>query len=118
MREVFASLLGTTPGVFVALTLLFMGGCSFMAGQAVASSWRPAWRMLPYGLLMGLADRFLVYALFHGTLLSVGGYIVDTAILIGIGLFAHRLTLARQIPNQYPWLYQRTGLLSWRPRGP
>jgi hypothetical protein len=32
----------------------------------------------------------------------------------GIGLLGYRTTRARQMTRQYPWLYERTGLLSWR----
>ena len=117
MTDFFATVLGTSPGVFLGITLVFMGGCAYMAGQALASTWRPAWHTLPYCLLLGCADRFLVYALFNGRLLSTAGYLVDTAILAVIGLLAYRITRARQMALQYPWLYQRSGLFSWRERG-
>jgi len=110
----FQDLLGTSPGVFIGITLIFMGGCAFMTGQALASTWRAAWHALPYALLLGLADRFLIYALFQGALLSLPGYLVDSALLIIISLAAFRLTRARQMVSQYPWLYERTGIFSWR----
>jgi hypothetical protein len=31
-------------------------------------------------------------------------------------MFAHRLTLARKMASQYPWIYERAGLLGWRER--
>jgi putative effector of murein hydrolase len=31
-----------------------------------------------------------------------------------IALAAHRLTRARKMVNQYPWLYERTGPFGWR----
>lgn len=113
MTDFFATVLGSTPLVFIGVTLVFMGGCSFMTGQALASTWRPAWHALPYGLLLGCGDRFLTFALFQGTLLSGGGYIVDTALLLTITLASYRITRARQMAQQYPWLYDRTGLFSW-----
>lgn len=108
--------LGTTPGVFLGITLAFMGGCSFMTGQALAVTWRPAWQALPYGLMLGLGDRFLVFALFQGRLLSLPGYLVDSVLLIAVSLLSYRLTRVRQMTNQYPWLYERTGWFSWRQR--
>ena len=36
--------------------------------------------------------------------------------MIVIGVFAYRLMLAHKMTSQYPWLYERTGLLSWRTR--
>jgi branched-chain amino acid transport system ATP-binding protein len=110
-------LLGSTPGVFLGITLIFMGGCAFMTGQALAATWRPAWQALPYGLLLGCGDRFLVFALFQGRLTSLPGYMVDALLLVGIALTAYRLTRARQMVTQYPWIYERTGLFSWRERG-
>jgi hypothetical protein len=70
-----------------------------------------------YALLLGAADRFLAYALFDGALLSVPGYLIDTAVLVAITLVAHRITRAQRMVSQYPWLYRRTGLFSWRERG-
>jgi len=110
----FAALLGTSPAVFIGITLAFMGGCAFMTGQALAFTWRPAWHAVPYALLLGCGDRFLVYALFQGDLFLITGYAIDSAWLLAMVLFSFRLTRARQMPNQYPWLYERAGLLHWR----
>jgi hypothetical protein len=49
--------------------------------------------------------------------LSVSHYLLDAVIIIVIALLAHRITLARKMVQQYPWLYERSGLLSWRARG-
>lgn len=110
----FETLLGTSPGVFIGITLIFMGGCSFMAGQALAATWRPLWQAVPYALMLGLADRFLGYALFQGKLLSLPGYLVDAAVLTVVTLAAYRATRASQMVNQYPWLYERTSIFGWR----
>jgi hypothetical protein len=103
--------------VFLAVTLMLMGGCAFMTGQALASTWRPAWACLPYGLLLGGGDRFLSFALFDGRLLSLQYYAIDTAVLLIIACAAHRLTLARRMARQYPWLIERTGPFGWREKG-
>jgi branched-chain amino acid transport system ATP-binding protein len=112
----FHDVLGTTPGVFLGITLVFMGSCAFMTGQALASTWRPIWQAVPYALLLACADRFLTFALFGGRLLSGVGYLVDAAILAVIALAAYRARRARQMAVQYPWLYERSGLFSWRER--
>lgn len=103
--------------VFIGVTLVFMGGCAFMTGQALASTWRPLWQAFPYALGLGLVDRFLGFALFDGRLLSGMGYVTDTAVLVAIALAAYRMTQARCMVNQYPWLYQRAGLFGWTPKG-
>jgi len=94
--------------------VVLMGFASFMTGQALANTWRPMWQAVPYCLLLGAADRFLTWGLFQGELLLLSGYVVDTLVLIAIALFAYRLTLAHKMVAQYPWIYERVGLLSWR----
>jgi hypothetical protein len=106
--------LGTSVGVFVGLTVILIGGAAFMTGQALASTWRPSWHAVPYGLMLAAGDRFLVYALFNGPILSVSGYVVAAAVLCAIALVAFRLTQARKMVTQYPWLYERSGLFTWR----
>ncbi|MCG8418407.1 MAG: hypothetical protein MJE77_10735 [Proteobacteria bacterium] len=108
------SLLGTTVPVFIGVTLVLAGGAAYMTGQALASHWRPLWQVFVYIALLGLADRFMTFALFAGELFSPTGYLIDTAVLLAIGLFGYRLTRARQMVRQYPWLYQPDGLLGWR----
>lgn len=102
--------------VFTGLTLILGGGAAWMMGQAIASSWKPAWQVVIYSLLLGCADRFLVFALFDGELLSLKGYVMDTLTLMLIGLAAWRATRARKMTSQYPWLYERSGFFTWKLR--
>ncbi len=108
------ALLGTTPGVFFTMTVAVMGFAAFMTGQALAATWKPIWQPAFYCLLQGVGARFLIFSLFDGELLSLSGYLIDSAVLVAIGLFAYRLTQARKMATQYPWVYERAGLLSWR----
>lgn len=110
------SVLGTTLPVFLTVTGLVIGFAAYMTGQAIANTWRPAWQLVVYVLLLGFAARFLIFALFEGELLSPGGYAASTALLMAIGVFAYRLTRARKMVHQYPWLYERSGLFGWRRR--
>lgn len=109
--------IGTSVWVFVGVTLCLSGFAAFMTGQALAASWRPAWHMVPYCLLLGGADRFLVWALFKGDALLWSGYAIDTLAIATLCAFAYRLTLARRMVDQYPWLYERTGPFGWREKG-
>jgi hypothetical protein len=104
----------SSPLVFLGLTLILMGATAFATGAAIARTWRPWPQTVAYGLLLGVADRFLAFALFQESLLSPTGYAADTAWLVAIGLAAWRITRARQMCVQYPWLHERTGLFSWR----
>ncbi len=110
------ALLGTTPGVSFTVTVVVMGFAAFMTGQAMAGTWKPVRQVVVYCLLLGLGDRFLIFSLFEGELLSLSGYLIDSAVLVAISLFAYRLTQARKMASQYPWIYERAGLLGWRDR--
>lgn len=113
-----APLLGTSLPVFVLITIFIIGFAAYMTGQALAATWKPVWHLLIYCALLGGAARFLIYALYEGQLWSMSGYIIGTAALVAIGLFAFRLNRARKMVSQYPWLYERAGLFGWRNRHP
>lgn len=106
--------LGTDWVVFVVVTLVLGGGAAFLTGQAMANRWRPTWVVIGYSLLLGCADRFAVYALADGDLWLITGYVIDTAILMVIALVAFRLNKARNMVEQYPWIYERNGPFGWR----
>lgn len=113
-----APLLGTSLPVFVLITIFIIGFAAYMTGQGLAATWKPVWHLLIYCALLGGAARFLIYALYEGQLWSMSGYIIGTAALVAIGLFAFRLNRARKMVSQYPWLYERAGLFGWRNRHP
>ena len=106
--------LGTTANGFFIITAAVMGFAAYMTGQGLAKTWRPLSRLFVYCALLGLADRFLVFALFEGTLLSLAGYLFDTSLLSAVALFAFQRTRVRKMVTQYPWLYERAGLFTWR----
>jgi hypothetical protein len=108
------ALLGSSLGVFIGLTGVLFGLAAFLAGQAVADTWRPAWQAVVSALGLAVAARFLAFALFGGQLLSLTGFLVAWAYLGGVALFAWRATLARKMVRQYPWLYVAHGVLGWR----
>ena len=108
------SLTGTSLAVSIGLTLVLGGGAALMAGRAIAGTWRPAWQVLLAAFGLGLADRFLIYGLFDGPLLSLSGYVADVAVIAAIGLVSYRLAQVRLMVRQYPWLYRRSGPFSYR----
>lgn len=110
------SLVGTTWPVFLGITVFVTGGAAFLTGQALASRWRPAWQLLPFSLLLGFGDRFLVYALFAGDLISVSGYVIDTILIGLVATGSYRWFLARKMVSQYPWLYEPRGIFGWTDR--
>jgi hypothetical protein len=110
------ALLGSSPWVFLGLTVFLFGFIALLTGQAIADHWRPAYYTLIASFGLALADRFLHFALFGGRLLSLSGFLVAWAVLAGAALLAWRLTLVRKMVRQYPWLYEATGLFAWRAR--
>ena len=92
------------------------GGAAFLAGRAIAQTWRPFWNVLMYMAMLGGGVRFVHFALFEAALLSPLSYVVDTLYLVVVGALAWRMTRAAQMATQYHWLYERTSPLTWRAR--
>lgn len=101
----------------VLVTGLLGGGAAWLSGRAIASAWRPPWQVVVAALFLGAAARFIHFALFQGQLLSAASYGADTLIFLIAGTIAWRVTRARQMVRQYPWLYVRAGPLGWREIG-
>ena len=108
--------LGDTMGVVLLFNLVLVGPASFATGHGVALTWRPGWQLVLYAALLSLALRFFDYALANGDLWSTGGFFLGWAVQFAIAMLAYRLTRARQMVRQYPWLYRRKGLLGWEER--
>jgi hypothetical protein len=102
--------------LFGLVTVLMGGWAAWMTGRAMAITWRPYWGLVVYLLLLAGAVRFIHYALFEGTLLSLHYYTVDALVLLVIGSLGFRYHRARQMTTQYRWIYERTGVFTWRER--
>ena len=100
-------------GVFLLVSVLLGGGAAWLAGRAVAATWRPGWQVAFYMLPLGAAVRFLHFALFDATLLSAHYYLVDLGVCLGLGFLGFRTTRAGQMATQYRWINVRTGAFSW-----
>jgi hypothetical protein len=103
--------------LFILVTIILGGWTAWMTGRAIALTWRPLWQLPFYILLLGLFVRFIHFALFGGTLLSMHYFLVDTIFLVAFALAGWRYTRATQMTTQYRWLYERTGPFGWRPKG-
>jgi hypothetical protein len=104
--------------VFILVTIILGGGAAVLAGRAIATTWRPWWQIVAYMLMLGAAARFIHFALFGGTLLTLHYYVVDTAVCLMSGLIGFRAARAAQMVNQYRWINERNGWLRWRRRAP
>ncbi len=100
--------------VFIVLTLIGGGGAAFMSGRSLALGWKPIWLLVSYMAILGVGVRFIHFALFQDTLTSLYYYVVQTAFILGFALLGYHMTRTNQMTRQYPWLYEKTGPLSWR----
>ena len=101
-------------GVFLLLTVILGGGAAFLAGRSLAKDWRSLTSLLVFMLPLGAGVRFLHFALFQHPLFSLSHFITTTLILMALAILGYRLKRVNQMITQYPWLYERSGLLTWR----
>src|SRR6516165_3134323 len=103
-------------GIFLLVSVVMGGGAAWLAGRAIASTWRPWWHLALYMLPLSAAVRFLHYALFDGKFLSLHYYLVDYAVCLAFGSLGFHLTRATQMVTRYKWIHERAGLFRWRRR--
>ncbi len=107
---------GNSLWVFALVTVILGGGAAALTGRALAAVWRPWWQVIPFMLLVGMAVRFLHFALFGGTLIAPGYYAADTAVCLICGLIGFRRMRVSQMVSCYGWINARAGALHWRQR--
>jgi hypothetical protein len=100
-------------GVFLLVTVILGGGAAALAGRAVALTWRRWWQVVVYSLMLGATVRFIHFALFDGTLLSIHYYAVDTLVCLALGFFGFHSARAARMIAQYPWINEPDGRLRW-----
>ena len=101
-------------GVFLLVTVVLGGGAAVLAGRAVALTWRPWWQVVVYTFMLGAAVRFIHFALFEGTLLSVHYYAIDSLVCLAFGFGGFQTARARRMVAQYPWINEPDNPLRWR----
>jgi len=87
--------------IFLLVTVIMGGSTAYVSGRAIAETWRPLWHALGYTLLIGLAARFIHYALFEEILVSLRNYVIDCAVLLAAALTGYGITRRRQMSAQY-----------------
>ena len=105
-------------GIFLLVTVVLGGGAAALAGRAIAGTWRPWWQIVAYMLILGCAVRFIHFALFDGTLLSIHYYAVDTVICLICAMLGFQTARASQMVTQYRWINAPDGWLRWRRKAP
>lgn len=89
--------------VFIFVTVLLGGAAAFVAGQALARTWRPIWHIPAYMLLLAFAVRFIHFSLFGDRLLSLIEYVVDYAVLSVLATGGYLLMRRQQMRLHYGW---------------
>jgi hypothetical protein len=111
----------------VVIFVLVTGPAALM-GNAIAETWRPWWQNIAYGCLLAVGIQFLGFALFQGPFIidslvssdaqpfgyALVNYLLEAVFISAVSLLAYRITKARKMVSQYPWLYERDGLMAWR----
>src|SRR5262249_36964538 len=94
MDQIYAS---ESPLQVLLITGLIGGGAAWLAGRAIAHTWRPFWHVIGYMALLGCAVRFVHFALFEADLVAPLSYAADTAFLLCVGCLAWRVTRTTQM---------------------
>ena len=89
---------------FVLVTIVLAGGAAYLTGRAIAGSWQGAVHIVIYMVLLAGATRFIHFALFEGTLLSLHYYLVDLIVLLIAAAIGFKITRRRQMERQYGFL--------------
>jgi hypothetical protein len=110
--------LGSSPAIFIGLTVVLVGSAAILTGRAVGGNWKPAWHVVAACFGLALADRFLTYALFQGELVNFWGLVVNFVVLTAMGLASWRIALVGKLVGQYPWRYRRTSPFAYTETGP
>lgn len=100
--------------LFLLVTVVMGGWAAWRSGVAIAGAWKPSWTLIPYMLLLGLAVRFIHYALFEGTLLSLKYYIVDTIVITVFAWLGWRKERTNAMARQYAFAFEKASPFSWR----
>ena len=114
--------------IWLALVLCLGGAGAFATGRALARTWQPAARLIPYALLLAAASAFLCWALFGvpvipasrliaralagdwgEVLLGLRGLGTSFVMLLAMGAAGFTLTRGRQMRLQYPFLASQPG---------
>ena len=103
-------------GVFLFVSVLMGGGAAWLAGRAIAATWRPWWHVAVYMVPLSFGVRFIHFAVFDSKFLSLHYYLVDYTVCLGFGLLGFHLTHVTQMVTRYKWINERAGLFRWRRR--
>ena len=89
--------------IYLLVTLLLGATTAYVSGKSIAETWRPLWQALVYALVIGLAVRFIHFALFNEVFVSARNYAIDCVPLLAAAIAGFMLARRRQMRAQYGW---------------
>ncbi|CDZ50726.1 DUF6867 family protein [Neorhizobium galegae] len=96
------------------LVLIIGFWTAWRSGKAAAEGWNGYRTVVVYTLLLGVAMRFLHYALFQGPFISPFYYVLDVIVLLVFSSAGFRIRRTRQMVQNYYWLYEPTSAFSFK----
>ncbi|TKT75471.1 DUF6867 family protein [Aquamicrobium sp. LC103] len=109
MEKEYSLLWEVTFWEFLFVTVALAGSAAYMTGRAIARSWQGLPVLAIYMVLLAAATRFIHFALFEGSLLTIHYYIVDLIVLLLIAFAGFRFTRGKQMARQYGFLLDGKG---------
>jgi Flp pilus assembly protein protease CpaA len=100
--------------LFVLVTIVMGGAAAWQMGRSIAQTWRPFWMVFAYAAALNCGVRFIHYALFQGTLLSIHFYLVDYVVIVAFTIAGWRKRRAEQMASQYAFSFEAAGPFAWR----
>jgi hypothetical protein len=97
--------------------LVLCMAAAWMSGRSIASDWKPLWNLALGVIGLGFGARFLHYALYEAQFLSLGRFLLDTALLGVVAYIGYLFTRTNQMTRQYHWLYEKASPISWKAKG-
>ncbi|MGF1627713.1 MAG: DUF6867 family protein [Alphaproteobacteria bacterium] len=113
------------------ISVIMFGFLSYMTGANAARNWQSPMLLIGYCALLAIGERFMAHTIvWHRFYILLDVYVTDEgmafgfdahifvsfAICVCFGLFSYYGTKASLMVRQYPWLFERAGLFSWRSR--
>ena len=102
---------------FLLITVVMGGAAAWMTGRACALTWRPYSVLITYLVILAAAVRYIHFAPFGGTLLSLHYYAIDFLWVLIVGLLGYRYMRVKQMTTRYGWLFAAAGPFSWKSKG-
>jgi hypothetical protein len=108
------TVMGTSLGDFLLVSLVLGGGAAWLTGKAVARAWGPLFHLALYCVLLAAAVRFCHFALFGDELFAPVTSVAEVLFLAAVAALGFRSVRKRQMSVQYGWMFVPAGPLSWR----